>query len=115
MCETGNGGESAVDVGSAVGVKSARSDVGVSGEDRSPLFHNGPLSQGNHVGECEEHAGGSERVNQFPLVLHLPQLLILSCLFLLAASLETFPADSLDQSQDRFLVQQDLLLLVQYY
>lgn len=101
-----------MDVGNAVGVKS---DVGVSGGHRSPLSHNGPLSQGNHLSECVEHAGGSVRVSQFPLVLHLPQLLTLSCLFLFAASLEIFPADSLGQFLDHFLVQQCLLFLVPHY
>lgn len=103
-----------MDVGSAVGVKSAKSD-GVSGAYRSPLSHNGQLSQGSHVGECAEHAGGSEKVNQFPLDLHLPQLLILSCLFLFAASLEIFPTDFLGQFLDQFLVQQCLLFLVPHY
>lgn len=104
-----------MDVGSAVGVKSEKGDVGVSGGHRSPLSHNGPLNQGIHVGECAEHAGGSEQVNQFLLVLHLPQLLILSCLFLFAASLERFPADSLVQVLDQFPVQQCLLFLVPHY
>lgn len=81
-----------MDVGSAVGVKSEKND-GAFGGYRSPLFHNGPLNQGSHVGECEEHAGGSEKVNQFPLDHHLPQFL--SCLILLAVSLETFPTDFL--------------------
>lgn len=103
-------GESAVDVGSAVDVKHAKSDVDVSGGHRSPLSHNGPLSQGSHVGECVAHADGSEGVNQFPLVLHLPQLLILSSLILFAASLEIFPFDSLGQFLDQFLVQQCLLV-----
>lgn len=79
-----------MDVESAVGVKN---DVGVSGEHRSPLFHNGPLSLRSRVGECGVHAGESERLNQFPLVLHLPQQ-TLSCLFLFAAFLEIFPIDS---------------------
>lgn len=85
------------------------------GEHRSPLSHNGPLSQGSHVGVCVEHAGGSGGVNQFPLFLHLPQLLILPCLFLFAVSLKIFPGDSLGQSLDQFLVQQCLLFLVPHY
>lgn len=84
-----------MDAVSAVCVKNVKSDVDVSGAHRSPLFHNGPLSQGSHVGECVEHAGESEGLNQFPLVLHLPQHLILIYLFLFAASLVIFPVDSL--------------------
>lgn len=113
--ETGNEGESAVDVGSAVNLKSAKCGVGVSGGHKSLLSHNGPLKQGSHVGDCVEHAGGGVRVTQFLLFLHLPQLLILPCLFLFAASLKIFPSDSLGQFLDQFLVQQSLLYLVQHY